>query len=291
MAYSSADLLAAVKRRAFAPTGQNTFPNSDILALADEEMDTLIVPELMAVREEFFLTSTDVPLVAGQAAYPIPDRAIGMAVREVKLVDGSGGFDDLPQITPDSLSSDSSGTPNAFYLRENALVLWPTPNTTSLSLRIYYCRAHSKLIETSAAAVLSSVVGLTANVNAIPTGWTAGAYDVIKASGGQEIIVADQTATSVGASSLDFASALPSTAVAGSYISRAGETPIPQVPREYRIALAQAVTVRILKSLRLDGWKEEDETLRGEGGMLAQARKLITPRVIGEPQKILSVWS
>lgn len=289
MAYSSSDLIAAVKRRAFAPTGQNTFPASDILALADEEMETLIVPEIMAAREEYFVTAVDVPLVVGQAAYPIPDRAVGMAVREVKIVDAAGSLEDIPQISPEALSSDGSGTPNAFYMRDNSIVLWPTPSAANRSVRIYYCRVQSKLIETSAAAVVSSVVGLTANVSAVPSGWSsADTYDVIKATGGQEILAQDRAVTSVGASSLDFAAALPSTVAVGSYVAKAGETPIPQVPKEYRTVLAQAVTVRILKSMRLDGHDDEQKVLEM---MLANARKLITPRVVGEPAKILSVWS
>jgi hypothetical protein len=288
-AYTSSDLVSAVKRRAFAPTGQNTFPAADILALADEEMETLIVPELMAVREEYFLTFTDYTVTAGQAAYPIPDRAIGMGVREIKLVGASGGFEDLPQIVPESLSSDTTGTPSAFYMRENSIVLWPTPVSTTSTLRVFYCRQQSKLIETSAAAVLSSVVGLTANVNAVPSGWsTSDTFDVIKATGGQEILTQDRAITSVGATSLDFAVALPTTAVAGSYIAKANETPIVQLPKEYRTVLAQAVTVRILKSMRLDGHEDEAKVL---GAMMESARRVITPRVVGEPQKILSVWS
>jgi hypothetical protein len=287
-AYTTADLLAAIKRRTFAPTSQNTFPNSELLALADEEMQTVIVPELMAVREEFFVTSEDVPVTAGQAAYDIPWRAIGMAAREVKLVDSSGSYTDLPQISPESISSDSPGTPTAFYLRDNQIVLYPTPNTNALTLRISYSRSPSRHVETSSAAVVSAVIGFDVNINAVPAAFTSAVqYDFIRATGGQEIVAMNLAAAGVGPSSLTMSVTPPSALRAGDYVALAGETPVVQLPREYRTCLAQATCVRVLKSLRMDGFREEKEVL---DEMLEKARLLVSPRVVGEPMKILSPW-
>lgn len=290
MPYLTSDLLASVRRRTFAPTGQNTFTNTDILALADEELAALVVPALVELREEYFLTFSDVSIVAGTNAYAIPNRAIGMAVREVKLVDSSGGYTDIPQLTPEALKDDTSGSPQAFYMRENSIILWPRPAASVGTVRIFFLRQHSQLVETSSAAVITSFANgnLTANVNAIPSTFAVGdTYDIIKSTGGQEIINTDLSVTSVGASSLDFTNALASSTQVGWYIAEAGQTPLVSLPPEYRHVLAQAVTVRVLKSMRMKGWEAEEKTLQQ---MLESAATVASPRVIGETTKILSVW-
>jgi hypothetical protein len=289
MAYTTADLISAVKRRSFAPVSQNTFSETDLLALADEEVQTLIVPEIMGVREEYFVSYKDTALVANQAAYAIPHRAIGMAVREVKLVDAGGNFIDLPQISPEALSSDATGTPNSFYVRDNSIVLWPTPSAAVGTLRVYFCRAQATLIPTSSAAIVSTVIGNDVSINGAPAAFTTSeTYDFIRGRGGQEVLGEDLAVTGVGASSMSFTATPPSTVIAGDYVAIAGQSPLIQLPREYRVVLTQAVVVRVLKSMRLEGWDVEQKTL---DGMVEKARELISPRVIGEPAKILSVWN
>lgn len=291
MPYLTSDLIASVRRRTFAPTGQNTFSATDILALADEELATLIVPAIIKLREEYFLTFTDLSVTAGTNAYAIPNRAVGMSVREVKLMDSSGGYTDIPQLTPESLPDDTTGTPQGFYLRENSLVLWPRPSSSTGTLRVFFLKTHSKLIETSSAASISAISGdsLTATLSAVPTGFTANdTYDVIKSTGGQEVISTDLSVASVGASTLVFNSPLSSSIIPGWYVAKAGESPLLSIPQEYRHVLAQAVTVRILKSMRMDGWDAEQKTLLE---MLETVEVTASPRVIGEQTKILSVWS
>jgi hypothetical protein len=290
MPYLTSDLLASVRRRTFAPTGQNTFTNTDILAFGDEELSSLVIPALVELREEYFLTFSDQSITAGVNAYAVPNRAIGMAVREIKLVDSSGGYTDIPQITPESLRDDTTGSPEGFYMRDNSIILWPRPAASVGTLRIFFLRQHSKLVETSSAAVISSLSNgnLTANVNAVPSTFAVGdTYDIIKSTGGQEIINTDLSVTNLGTSSIDFTNALASTTQAGWYIAEAGETPLISLPPEYRHALAQAVAVRMLKSMRMKGWDVEQKTLEQ---MLESAAMVASPRVIGEQTKILSVW-
>lgn len=289
MPYLTSDLIASVRRRSFAPTGQSTFTTADILAMADEEIQARLIPHLVSFREEYLVTFTDQTIVSGTNAYAIPSRAIGMALREVKIVDSSGGYSDIPQLATEALASDGSGNPSAFYLRENSIVLWPRPNVSGLTLRTWYLRRHNLLIETSSAALVSGVSGNTVTVGSVPAGWsTSDTFDVIKGSGGYEILSMDQAVTAVTSSTLDFTVAPGSNVGAGAYIAKAGYTPVISLPPEYQPILAQAVTVRMLRSMRMAGADDEERILEK---MLDSVVTLVSPRVIGEQTKIMSVWS
>jgi len=151
-------------------------------------------------------------------------------------------------------------------------------------------RQHSKLVETSSSAVISAISNgnLTATVNAVPSTFAVGnTYDIIKSTGGQEIINTDLSVTSLGVSSMDFTNPLSSVVQSGWYIAKSGESPLLSLPPEYCHVTAQAVTVRVLKSMRMKGWDVEEKTLEQ---MLESAATVTSPRVIGEQTKILSVW-
>ena len=56
MDFTSTGLIAQLKRRALVPTSQNLFTNSDLIAMLNEELQNRIVPYVLAVREDYFLT-------------------------------------------------------------------------------------------------------------------------------------------------------------------------------------------------------------------------------------------
>lgn len=281
MAYTTTDLLSAIARRAFSPTDQQTFANSEILALADEEIETLLLAEILGAREEFFVTSVDEPILQGVAEYNFPARAVGNSLREVKLVLGSD-VRNLPRVELENFGTTSQGSPEQFYLRENKIGLYPTPSASNGTLRLWYARYPSKLVETFAAPQIATVSGLAVTVTAAPPSWgPANTFDVLSASGP---IGTDLSISGISGNTLTF-TALPAGVAAGQYLALAGESPLVQLPREYRTVLAQAVTVRILSSMRLPGVNDERQKLKE---MLEQTRKLIAPRVVGENRVIVN---
>jgi hypothetical protein len=76
-------LIESIKRKISFPVSQNTFSNTDLLAFANEEMMISQVPSVMIYHEEYFVIGVKVPLRDNVSRYPIPDRAIGMKMRDL----------------------------------------------------------------------------------------------------------------------------------------------------------------------------------------------------------------
>jgi len=279
------ELLDSIEMRCFAPIDQNTFSSSKLLLLAHEELQSKILPEILSVREEFFVTYTDYSVVANQASYIIPNRAIGMGLREVKIIVGNDVIN-LTQITPEAVTSTTSGSPTSFYIQDNNVVLYPTPSTSANTLRLYYCKRPSKLVLTSDAALISSIdtATKTVTVTAVPTAWsTSNQFDFVKQDGASENLAIDQSITSINSTDITFSNDLPSTLRVGDWVSLRYTSPLVQLPEEYITVLSQATSCRVIQSMRLPGLDSEMAQLKI---MLDMAKKLIGPRVSGETKKI-----
>lgn len=290
MSYTSADLIQAIERKSFAPANQSTFSTAEILAIADEETQSLILPAIMSVREEFFVTQSNIAITANQSAYDIPTRAIGLIVREVQLVNSSGSYRDIPRIEPEDVRGSQTGSPSAFYMKGNSIVLYPTPSTTQDTLRVSYFIAPGSLVETSASAIVSAINTSTnvVTVATIPSAWVTGnVFDFISAKGGQEYKGTDLTSTLVSGADITFTS-LPSSLAVGDYVSIADTSPLVQLPPNFRPVLAQAAAARILQSMNQPG---ADDAARQLDKLMQAAIQMITPRVIGEDRVLLpSNW-
>src|SRR5258706_10131324 len=92
---TSNELIASVQRKIAFPLSQVTFSRNDILAFANDEMMVSQVPSVLQYHEEYFVHSVNVPLKTGVSRYPIPNRAIGMRLRDVKWADNAGNMFDM----------------------------------------------------------------------------------------------------------------------------------------------------------------------------------------------------
>lgn len=292
MAYTTANFLSSVERQSFSPANQATFSTSDILALGDEILLSTIIPELVGVREEYYVTYKDYTITANQAAYILPQRSMGMAAREVQIVDSSGNVRNLPRISVDTLHIRGSGTastPDAFYLRGDSIVLSPTPSSTSNTLRVYYSSAPGALVETTACAVISAINTSTnvISVTTIPSTWVTGnSFDLIQATGSHSPLSIDNVSTSVSGTDITLPS-LPTGLAVGDYVCLAGESCLIQLPNDVRPILATLVAAEMLISMN----QPNGEKLLAKGmARLVQSLKLITPRVSGEVEVILPDW-
>ena len=128
--YTSDDLVASIKRRISYPLSANTFLYNDLMAFLNEELQLSAVPTVKEAHEEYFVFKVQTPLVNGISRYEIPNRAIGMALRDVKYSDTYGNFYDMTRIAPDDKaffqqSNGSNQTVAKYYLEGNELVLTP----------------------------------------------------------------------------------------------------------------------------------------------------------------------
>lgn len=129
--YTSDKLIEAVKRKILFPISQNTFTEDDILAFANEEMFISQVPAVMQYHEEYFVYRVQVPLVTNISRYPIPDRSIGMKMRDLMWSDASGNYFEMTRISSDDKAffQRNIGANQAihkFYLENNDILLTPS---------------------------------------------------------------------------------------------------------------------------------------------------------------------
>ena len=124
------DLIAAVKRKISFPISQNTFSEEDIIQFANEEMFIAQVPSVLQYHEEYFVFRVQTPLVTNISRYPIPNRAIGMKLRDLMWSDSSGNYFEMTRINSDDRAffQRNVGANQAihkFYLEGNDVVLTP----------------------------------------------------------------------------------------------------------------------------------------------------------------------
>lgn len=171
------DLIQSVKRRISFPLSQNTLKYSDIVAFLNEEMQLNAVPTIRIEHEEYFIYKQTVDLVNGVSRYEIPNRAIGMTLRDLKYSDASGNFYDMSRIAPDDKaffqqSNGSNQTISKYYLEGNEVVLTPLVQAgASGKLNFFIFLRPNALVNNDRAAIIQNfkkdiVVATNSNLEA-----------------------------------------------------------------------------------------------------------------------------
>lgn len=291
MAFTTTDLLSTVRLRGMLPsTATLGVQDSDILQHANDEMQSRLVPLVESVNEEFYVTTTDVALVSGQAAYRLPNRNSGSKLRDLKLVIG-GVQQPLVRIEPEKVSawvSTATGFPQAFYLEAGAVVLVPTPAVSNATLRMRYFVRPGQFV-TNAAPTTSTVAsvsysGPTATVTtSVVVGSGAVSVDCLAYRPPFEYLALNGSGSG-GIYTLPNSS--PNIAV-GDYVSLADQSPLLQLPVELHSLLAQRTLCRVLQQL---GYSDKYAMASDEADRLEEvALKLLSPRVDGAPKKMRGV--
>lgn len=293
-AYTTTLLLSSIERKSFSPANQATFTSADILAMADEVVKTRLLPAIVGAREEFYLTYKDYSITSGTAAYAIPPRAVGLTCREIHIVDSSGRIQNLPRFSVDRLhlitGAGDSGSPRAFYLQGDDIVLVPSPSVTASTLRVYYYIRPGDLVPVSSGAVISAINTTTnvVSVTTIPSTWSTGnVFDLIQRNGSHKHLSLDLTSTLVSGTDITLPS-LPSSLAVGDYICLAGESCLVQMPPDFHSVLASLTAAEMIGSM--DQAKAE-KLIEAAEKQLSIASNMLNPRVVGEDEVILPDFS
>jgi hypothetical protein len=206
--YTSNTLIEAVKRKMAIPIAQVTFADNDILAFANEEMFLEQVPSILQYHEEYLVFSQNVPMIPKQSRYPIPNRAIGMKLRDVFYRDLSGQLVQMSRINPDDRSffevnSNTTPIPIHYYLQNNTLVITPevTQNATGNLVFSYYLRPNSLVTDDQAAICTSFTKTIVVDNTTIVSGNTIVIGTHITTAGVDFAIGANSAATAANLSS------------------------------------------------------------------------------------------
>ena len=270
---TSNSLITSVKRRAMIPENQSTFTTADFLDLANEEIITEIVPEILRLHEDYLMVTTSTPLLANTDRYVIPHRAIGNKLREVSFRDESGnvlemtrvGIGDLPEYNLPF----TQNRIHAYYIENNEIVLLPPQTGSPIGSLVftYYLRPN-ELVTEDRVATITNINTSTGEitVNTVPSVFSINnTYDIIKAKSPHNTISLELTATAINTTTntITFATSdLSSRLEVGDYINLACETIVPQIPADLHSMLAHKVAMRCqeamgdLQALQLSTQKE-----------------------------------
>lgn len=289
MAWTVEDIVTSARRRARIPIAAETFTQADLISIADEELQTYVVPLITSQREDYFIAHYDLSITAGVIDYRLPTRAVGQALVEVSIINAQSQIRNLPRLA----RGDLEGAPEGFYIDGNVLMLAVDDPAlvTQLGpvLRMSYYQRPNTLVATSAVAVAQVVTTLTKTITtagAVPTAFTtATEFDIIRGKPGFECLAVDAVAAA-GGTSIVFTAALPGDTAVGDVIALPGQSNIPQIPDALHPLLAQRVALKFLESI---GDTENAKTCADVlTRMESDAVKLIAPRVVNEPEPLVN---
>lgn len=286
--WDNTELLSDIRARGGLPSADLRFTDVKLLAAATIELRDVVTALLVESQSERLVYVSDTAVTPGTAAYRLPSRAVAGRWQSVGWIgQGDSAYTRLRQVHPEDYylqSTQAQGTPYGFFVRDNRLVLLPTPNAAGTIRLPYYMRPNA-LVAPSTAGVIATLVGAAVTfTGGIPAGFTSGAaYDIVRGSPGFETLVVGVTATIAG-STLTFSEALPTDTLApavGDYVCLAGQSPVPQCPVEVRGLLATRAARRALMSV---GEGQQASMLDAQVTELTEvARSLLSPRVDAEP--------
>lgn len=283
--YTTDDLINDILLLAHFPTGNNTFTPTKILRLSTLELQTPVMKQIMSSRGGYYLTYKDYfdPTEIQLGLFPIPPDCVAGALNLVQLVQNTtvipvGPIEISEQFSTNSPTSTSYG----YYLVGNFIQILPTPVVGAI--RIWYIKRTSDLILTSAGAQVTAIADNVISCSSVPSTLTVG--ETVDACGDQPPfnILATQTITNISGTDITLDTAIPDLSI-GDWLALEGQTPIPQIPVEFRILLAWRV---VELAWELQGYMDKAAAARKRReDYIQDTFGLITTRVSGDT-KIIS---
>jgi hypothetical protein len=262
------DLITSIKTRTLMPVSQSTFTTANILQLINEEFQIGLVPEMMSVREDFFLRKTTTSIIASVEKYPVPERAIANTLKDVFFINQSNNRRPLTRInTRNQYYTQSATTEPLFYMMEGDYIVLtpPTSSSPSGSLEIYFYSRPNEMVSTSSCAKITSISsGAGTSTFTVDTDLTAslsvGQYvDFLSGKSpfllwSQDVPITAITSTTIAVATSnvvdDNSTVQP---VVNDFICPAKKACIPMVPQELHVLLAQLVAQRVVEALGDNG--------------------------------------
>ena len=288
--YTITSLIKSVKRRCSVPTAQSLFQNTDFASLLSEEMQSMIVPVIMAEHQDYFVHTKDYTIDGSTKEFRIPDRAVGGKLRDVGFYNSNSDTLDLrPRLEIEDYGNRRGNFVHdlgGYYLQDNKIIFNPAPSNSGDSLRVYYYRRPSNLVQLSESGKITNIDGLTVTIDTVQSSWTtSNTFDFTRGKGMFQSLGDDLSISALPTtSSLTFSDTLPTDLAVGDYVSLAGTSPIAQIPYESHHVLAQLGAIKINEALGdMQGMQMAESKYKQ---LLDNMIKSINSRVDGSPKKV-----
>jgi hypothetical protein len=263
VAWTTDDLLAAIKRKANLPSGANAkFSDANLLDFAYQAMIVRVDPILTNLREEYGVARVDLPVTPSVATYVLPERAVSGTIRQVLCVPPGGTPYPLPRIAEAEAwkyeYAAGASLPSGFAIEDDTIRLLPTPTTAGVTLRVSYRRRPSRLVLVSSCAVITSWDAGTFVVYATGGTWAPGPasniIDVVRARPPFGVLAESiSTAYSFASFQGAFGASFFDRVAVGDYVCHENTTCVVPVPERYQTLLLDYAAAEILSA-----WGDRD---------------------------------
>lgn len=286
---TSNNLIKSVKRRILFPTNQATFNDDEILKFANEELMNSQVPSILQFHEEYFVQKLVVPLESNQSRYPIPNRAIGMKLRDLFHQDSNGNLFEMSQITSEAkavyqINLGSNMTYQKYYVEGNEIVVVPNVGSAPTGSLVFFIYLRpNQLVKDERAAIIKSfnkkvtidnaqiVAGDTFKFNSTTFTAVAGAPSSLEFQiGGTSIITASNLMSAINASGVTSATTdtPPTSTIVINYTNLKTTTMSTNNPAAIQITTQQGVEFNSLESSYFNPFTQITEDLFLSGSVI-----------------------
>lgn len=282
--YTTTTLVSNVQLIGHVPLSNSTFTASQIITLADRELQTSLIAQILGTRGGYYLDYEDFDTDGNNnlTEFPIPSQAIGGALANVQII-VSPSIIPVNQIDQSEQFSEiaPTSTTYGYFIRGNTVNVLPAPSIGTV--RLWFLRRPNALVATSAAAQITAIASNVITVSSLPATFAVGTVCDLCQDQPTFDVLSNPSIT--GISSLDVTlDAVPDDLAIGDWLCLENQTPVPQIPVEYRPLLEQRVVVKIYE---LQGYLEK---MNAAMGVLKQMEmdtlKIITPRVQNQTKVI-----
>jgi hypothetical protein len=253
-------LIESIKRRGNIPINQATFTGGRILAMADEEILSTVLPMVRQHRNDHFVTYTDTTMTSA-TEYTIPANAMNRGLFNVAILDSAGKPYSLIPVDFDleiDMGAYLAGR-RGYYVRGDKIHIYPDSPSGS-TLRLYYerlpnrlCLSHAITV-TSESAEAGRITGISGGVitcsGGVPSSITTSTpICAVDETPGFALLFEAVTPSAVTSTTVTTTSANAALCAVGDWIALDGDSPIVQLPIEAHPVLAQAVYVKCLEAM------------------------------------------
>lgn len=285
--------LSKVKRRITVPSNQVLLDNDSMLQMADDVTREQMIPLIMSVNQNYFVTVDEIPMVASQSVYSIPYRSIGRGMRDLKVMQtgDTTAISDMSLVALEDAHrfGNNANPPLYFYFRGDKFVLVPEPQSADYTLLCYYNLQPSSYVMSTDAAQVVSIAGATVTCTTVPSTMTSGvSIDFIYGQSGCSVIDMDVDILSATGTTITFSSFsdIPTDLAAGDWISLSQTTPVIQFPDEAVPLLECWTAERICYAI---GDFDGAQILVNRAEKIEEnLKKVLTPRIEGAQTKIVN---
>ncbi len=282
--------LAGVKRLISVPRNQNMLRTDDFLEITQRKMQDTVLPTIDAINQEYFLWKSTEPLVAEQADYRIPARAVGRKLRDLKLIDPSGNRREIALVAVEREHQyGQTGNPHGFYFYGDRVSLVPVPSSAEYTLQFWWFLGPGKPVLGTSACRVVSVAGDDVTVDAVPAGviTATSTLDFIQGTPGNGYLAISKAVTGIAGSVISFAAdAVPLDLAAGDYLTLEGYSPVIQLPTVATYFLMTLVAQEVCFSI--GDFEAYDRLEKISTKQLENLNKQLEPRIEGEPIVIMN---